>query len=1311
MAVSCTNLAVAYDDTDYSSGRCYFKWKCAASGIDHFEVLAGYYSAKQKTWVQDDSAMNADTNNVDGVFQQHWTAPEATVAVEVRFYVRPVLKRTTTDDKGNEKTYDEYGTWQVSSAVKNPRWLADQDQQREFKYKFQTVRPDAPTIAIVSSTSTQVVLGFRATSPRVGSIEIQRRTDGGAWGTLAYKDRAFGSTQAPYIDHDPWPIVGTTNYTDKTIQAGHTYEYRARCLNTSEQYITNISGSSKTYTFNGYEPKNDVTTARFDGPYGEFSNDSVSIVMLPVRPQFDKAELAGPSSVKLWWIDGGKNTSEYDIQYSSYRSSTGQNAWNAGALEAISHMTVPYPAQQETMDGTRYSVATVTGLNYGTLYDFRVYSKNAQGEAVSIFVASDGKSYGTRSVRIPAEPAPTFAIPTGFSGSKTTISGDVAVIFSWTDVATLETGAAYVVEHSTYADAWKNNAGELINDSGDLHDIDVAYSGKSKRYTWPNIEGGKTHYFKLLKKMDGSTSKYADGTVKIEVAATTEPTLTAPTWGSVTSRDGGRALVTFNGSALGSGESFQIQYTDYSLAFSENSEGDIRESSLNESSGATHSATISDLDPGDWWFRIRRRSETDVSNWTSTKKLSVPALSSGVLKQPRSLKVAYSNGTITLTWDDDILETGASYVIEHAIRSDAWTLNVASAIDDTDTNGDFDGRSGARRKHSFEDVDTGVTHYYRLFKVKEDAERVEASNGMQAVVVPAISESLDPPTNLVASVVNGRFVLTWDSRTMLASGESFQVQYADYPEAFELNDLENIEETALEESAGTSHVITLSKAEGGRSWWARVRRRSDEAVSAWVGLVTVELPPSAGQLDTENLGAPTPTTTSMAYMLDEDILLSWIHNSGSNSQQTAWQVEVGLPDGTAATMTGDGQLGESPSTYITPDDLGLVDGDVATWRVRTQGVWPGYWSPWSKSQSFNVYSRPVATIGLSQNPLTSLPLAITVDALSQGGESMPAGNRPIMCALTISAVDDVESTYPDGSIRYIAAGEEVWSGFYDAESDEYVQDGWEVSLDASDVTLSGAATYRVRATVSTMMGMRCEAETDLTCEWEMEVPPPRCSTYFDAATLSCTIYPWCEELVGFDPETGDQLFDLRDDTVLSVYRVNQDGSTELVAEGLENDGAASCVDPRCAFGTCTYRIVARDTETGAQGANDYIVQSGYQRVVVDFGADSVELKYNIEWTEDHNPDVEFLNFHGRSNPVAHWGTQRGHKAHIKASLIKGTDEQTLSKLRQLADYRGACYVREPTGLAWWASVVPKQMSGGYLTREQQVELDVTRIEA
>lgn len=1302
MAVTCTNLEMFPTSAESATnGKMTMRWKCNVSNVKSHELYVEYFSVSKKQWVTDTKS-TVSHQPINQYVTATYTSPDAATASALHFVVRPLLERTVTDAKGNEKTEQYYGDYATSAQVAAPQWNATASTGEKSKMKWQTTAPEAPTVTVSNATSQITVTVKSAANNRIGSVEIQRSVDGGAWAAVKEDYRPFttnAKSDGREVYERDWG-AWTYTYKDTAVEDGHRYAYRARMLNmtsTCWAWEPNASSSSGYYYY--------FSKSRHLGKAGAWSA-TAGYTRKPARPTNFKAQLANENSVALSWTQEGKTGDAYEVQWSSYvgiNPSTGKNdnAWSCGAFDEISTMEIQGSA----------SKATVSGLEKGVTWYFRVLRKNDAGSAWAGYVGSDGKVYWTSPVKVPAAPAPKISKPTGLTHEKATIEGEPAVILKWTDLATLEDGASYQIEHSTYANAWANNAADLI-DSKSASASDVAYSGASKRYTWTGLERGKTHYFKLLKVGDGTTSVYADGYVKVAVAAQ-GTSLTAPAWGSVTSKEGGRALVSWTGTALGSGESFQVEYTDYSLAFTQNSLDDIQEASLESSSGSSHNLTVSGLEAGDWWFRVRRRSETAVSEWTSTKKLTVPMLSAGTLKQPKALKAARSGDTVTLTWDDDVLEAGAIYQIEHATRSDAWTLNVASAVTTDETSGDFEGRSGARRKYSYEGLEAGKTHYFRLFKYKEGYARVEAKNGVQAVSVPSSSVSLETPTNLAASAVNGRLVLTWESDTALQSGESFQIAFAPYEEAFELNDLDAIKTTELAESDGTSHVITLSQAAAGSPWYARVRRSSSDATSEWTEVVGVDLPVAA-EAATESLGAPTAGQTLAAYRLGGDVLLTWTHNSGDGSAQTAWQVEIGFEDGTAQTITGEGQLGAMTSTYVTPSELGAEDGDALTWRVRTQGAYAGYWSPWSRVQLFRAFADPLAGIALA-DPLTAYPLEIEVGATSQSGLGLPDGNGPLTCFVEIAPTEDIETTTRDGSTVTAAAGETVWSGFYDRASEGFADGSWTVALTAADVRLVGMAGYEVRAAIVTEAGMKAEASATFAVEWDAELPAPSCSASFDAESLSCRIWPWCEEMVddgaqgGGDPD--EPVFALVDGVTLSVWRVLQDGSAELVADGIANDGESYADDPRCAFGTCTYRVVAESADTGAQSVDEFTVDTPCAYVVVDWPGNRVMLQSNATWAESHAPDVVHVGYQGRRDPVAYWGTPRGHTATVRASLLDGYDGGNFAKLRQLADYRGTSFIRDPSGMAWAATVVPRTLSGSARSPKRDVELSVTRVES
>ena len=86
-----------------------------------------------------------------------------------------------------------------------------------------------------------------------------------------------------------------------------------------------------------------------------------------------------------------------------------------------------------------------------------------------------------------------------------------------------------------------------------------------------------------------------------------------------------------------------------------------------------------------------------------------------------------------------------------------------------------------------------------------------------------------------------------------------------------------------------------------------------------------------------------------------------------------------------------------------------------------------------------------------------------------------------------------------------------------------------------------------------------------------------------------------------------------------------------------------------------------------------------------FDGSILELPANIKITDQNSNDVELVSYIGRERPVAYYGTQRGEGLTITCEFPK-EDESTLSLLRHLMIYRGDVYVREPSGLGYWANV-------------------------
>lgn len=176
--------------------------------------------------------------------------------------------------------------------------------------------------------------------------------------------------------------------------------------------------------------------------------------------------------------------------------------------------------------------------------------------------------------------------------------------------------------------------------------------------------------------------------------------------------------------------------------------------------------------------------------------------------------------------------------------------------------------------------------------------------------------------------------------------------------------------------------------------------------------------------------------------------------------------------------------------------------------------------------------------------------------------------------------------------------------------------------------------------------------------------------------------------------------------LLSVYRREFDGSFTEIATELESEKSVTVTDPHPALDYARYRIVAMTKSTGAVS---YYDPPGYpvkgNAVIIQWDEDwssfetseesameqpawsgsMLKLPYNIDVSDDHNPDTSLIEYAGRSHPVSYYGTQLGSSS--KWSLvIPKEDKETLYALRRLARWMGDVYVREPSGSGYWASI-------------------------
>ena len=81
----------------------------------------------------------------------------------------------------------------------------------------------------------------------------------------------------------------------------------------------------------------------------------------------------------------------------------------------------------------------------------------------------------------------------------------------------------------------------------------------------------------------------------------------------------------------------------------------------------------------------------------------------------------------------------------------------------------------------------------------------------------------------------------------------------------------------------------------------------------------------------------------------------------------------------------------------------------------------------------------------------------------------------------------------------------------------------------------------------------------------------------------------------------------------------------------------------------------------------------------------VKLPYNVDLSENRNIDLNLVEYIGRKRPVSYYGTQLREGATLNTAIPK-YDKETLYAIRRLSVWTGDVYMREPSGVGYWAAI-------------------------
>lgn len=555
------------------------------------------------------------------------------------------------------------------------------------------------------------------------------------------------------------------------------------------------------------------------------------------------------------------------------------------------------------------------------------------------------------------------------------------------------------------------------------------------------------------------------------------------------------------------------------------------------------------------------------------------------------------------------------------------------------------------------------------------------------------------PTNVKVTVDSETSVkLTW---TKVANATGYKVEYTTEKKHFDK--IDNMPSVTVTNT--TAYVTGL---DSGKQWYFRVCATNEAPgnVGGWSSIVSAIIGTKPEP--------PTTWSSSTTAVVGDEVILYWVHNTEDASKQTGAQIKL-IVNGKESTISYTKTIDDDETVYSYALNLSAyTEGAEILWQIRTKGITNAY-GDWSIQRKITLNASP--SLGIRFTDGTGEDSMLTMFPFKMELTAGPGSQTPIGYHIAIINQETYVSEDDIGREIQVAAGTEVYSKVFNVSTNPLI-----VNLMPSDISLENNQMYDVKATVTMNTGLTAEVTDSFEVSWSEDEYIPNAEIEYDEDTLSCYITPYCE--------TEEE--ELIPDVTLSVYRREFDGSFVEIASGIENNRTVAVTDPHPSLDYARYRIVATSTLNGSMGFSDlpgepigepsiviqwdeswtefdhYAGEEEADYEIPPWTGSMVKLPYNISTSENHNPDISLVKYIGRSHPVSYYGTQRGESASW-STVIPKDDVETLYALRRLAVWAGDVYVREPSGVGYWAQITVS-ISQKHDDLTIPVSFDINRVE-
>lgn len=499
--------------------------------------------------------------------------------------------------------------------------------------------------------------------------------------------------------------------------------------------------------------------------------------------------------------------------------------------------------------------------------------------------------------------------------------------------------------------------------------------------------------------------------------------------------------------------------------------------------------------------------------------------------------------------------------------------------------------------------------------------------------------------------------------------------------------------------------------------------------------------------------APTTWSSANSAFVGGDMELNWIHNTSDGSRQTYAQLSLKINDNDWLTYTFENTTNET--TGERKDEQTFTYGTVVSykgslfvrlntnhvnlnnakilWKVRTAGITGTFANDesnvqWSVPRTIYIYEKPILELAivkeLSTKDGSATDIAQEDYIIAETIDSFPfyvrakveldsyVIQRPIGYHLRIVSNEFYETVDDVGRTKIVNNGDAVYSKYFDTTEELIVE------MSANNLDLVSGIPYSVYCTANMSTGLTIENSYDFSVDWVDIEHILDATIDVDTGTYTAVITPRCINSDG----------NLVDNIELAVYRREYDGGYVEIAKRIPNE-AVSVTDPHPSLDYARYRLTAKDVLTGAVSFYDmaghpvncpsiiiqwdeewstFDVSDNLKLDDIPWTGSLLKLPYNIEVTDNRKREVELINYVGREHPVSYYGTHSNETSTWNVVIPKN-DKETVYALRRLSLWTGDVYVREPSGMGYWANV-NVSFNQKYDDVTIPVSIGVTRVE-